>query len=72
MPGMTGLDLQERLNADSNPTPIIFMTAYFDENIRARALNAGAFGFLRKPCDEKYLVACLDMALKSLTSGTAG
>ncbi len=71
MPGMSGVDLQERLIADGNRTPMIFMTAYFDESIRARALRAGAFGFLRKPYDEKYLVECLDVALKSRPPSTA-
>ncbi len=72
MPGMSGVDLQERLIADGNRTPMILMTAYFDESIRARALRAGAFGFLRKPYDEKYLIECLDVALKSRSSSTAG
>ncbi len=72
MPGMSGVDLQERLIADGNRTPIIFITAYFDEFIRARILNAGAFGFLLKPYDEKSLIECLDMALRSWASGMAG
>ena len=60
MPGMSGLDLQERLISDGYRTPVIFMTAYFDETVRARALDAGALGFLRKPFDDKALIACLE------------
>ena len=63
MPGLSGVDLQNRLIADGNRTPIIFMTAFPSEKIRARVLNAGAFGFLAKPFDEKNLIACLDRAL---------
>jgi FixJ family two-component response regulator len=39
------------------------MTAYSDERIRARALGAGALGFLRKPFREESLIACLDRAM---------
>ena len=47
MPGMSGADLQARLIANGHSTPVIFMTAYFDERVRDRVLDAGAFGFLR-------------------------
>ena len=65
MPGMTGAELQERLIADGNDTPIILMTAYPDDKIRSRALNAGAIGFLRKPFDDEMLIECLTKALRS-------
>ncbi len=45
MPGMNGADLQDRLLADGHRTPIIFVTAFPDENIRARVLKAGALWF---------------------------
>jgi FixJ family two-component response regulator len=64
MRGMSGADLQDRLIADGRRTPIIFMTAHFEEKARAHALDAGAFGFLRKPFDDESLIACLDQALK--------
>ena len=65
MPGMGGVELQELLIAEGNPTPIIFMTAFFDEKVRARVLNAGGFCYLKKPLDENVLVQCLEKALKS-------
>ena len=65
MPGMSGAQLQEQLIADYNPTPIIFMTAYFDEKVRTRLLKAGGYGYLKKPLDEKALVQCIEKALKS-------
>ena len=67
MPGMSGADLQDRLIAEGHRTPMIFMTAYFEEKVRDRVLDAGASGFLRKPFDEKSLIACLDKALESNT-----
>jgi len=63
MPGMSGADLQQRLIADGNDIPIIFMTACFDEMACARALKSGAYGFLRKPFNEESLIECLDRAL---------
>ena len=66
MPGMSGADLQDRLIADGHRIPIIFMTAYSEEKVRARVLDAGAFGFLRKPFDDEHLIECLDKALKGL------
>jgi FixJ family two-component response regulator len=71
MPGMGGADLQDRLIADGHRTPVIFMTAYFEEKARDRVLNAGASGFLRKPFAEETLVACLEEALKDADSGPA-
>lgn len=64
MPGMSGAELQDRLIADGCRTPVIFMTAYFEEKVRARVLSAGASGFLRKPFAEESLIECLDKAIK--------
>jgi FixJ family two-component response regulator len=64
MPGMNGADLQDRLIADGLRTPMIFMTAYFDERVQKRVMDAGAFGFLSKPFDDEILIKCIDEALK--------
>jgi FixJ family two-component response regulator len=63
MPGMSGIDLQDHLIANGDTTPVIFMTAFPEESLQARALGAGAFGFLPKPFSDASLVACLDKAL---------
>ena len=42
MPGLSGIDLQNRLVARGHGIPIIFMTAYPDDKVRARAMKAGA------------------------------
>jgi FixJ family two-component response regulator len=63
MPGMSGVELQSRLLAEGRRLPIIFVTAFPDENVRARALDAGAICFLTKPFDGSTLIRHLDAAL---------
>ena len=59
LPGMSGLELQQRLNASRMKLPIIFMSARVDEAMQRRALQAGAVGFLRKPFNIESLLATL-------------
>jgi FixJ family two-component response regulator len=66
MPGVGGLDLQGLLLAHGHRTPIIFITAYPNEKLRSRALEAGAVGFLSKPFDEQALIDCLKRALETV------
>lgn len=63
MPRLTGLDLQRCLIADGKRLPIIFITAFFSESIRAEALAVGAVGVLKKPYEEAALIECLNKAL---------
>jgi FixJ family two-component response regulator len=65
MPNMNGLELQEQLAQLGLDTPIIFLTAYPDDALKARALNGGAICFLQKPLDlqGRRLVDCLREAL---------
>jgi len=63
MPGLSGLDLQDRLTADGHRIPVIFVTAFSDEKFQVRAMRAGALGFLSKPFDESSLISCLETAL---------
>ena len=65
MPGMSGLDLQDRLVASGHRIPIIFITAYSGENVRARAMKAGAVAFLTKPFDADHLSGCVEKALQA-------
>jgi FixJ family two-component response regulator len=64
MPGMSGVDLQARLLTQRHRLPFIFITAFPEETIRARALKAGAICFLTKPFDRLTLIKCLDAALE--------
>lgn len=62
MPGLSGLDLQQRLSDRTHKPSFILVTAYPDERCRTRALDAGARGFFVKPFDEECLVQCLHEA----------
>ena len=64
MPGLSGLELQERLQAQGYRTPVILITAYPNEKHRCRAMSAGAVGFLSKPFEEQSLVECLSVAMR--------
>jgi FixJ family two-component response regulator len=63
MPGMSGLELQARLNAEKCRIPTIFITAHGDEEMRFQALRAGAVEFLPKPFDDEVLVESVRAAL---------
>ena len=63
MPGMNGLEVQERLASSGNPLPVIFITAHDDLGVRDRALAAGAVAFLRKPFDDELFIKTLRVAL---------
>ena len=63
MPGMSGLELQERLVASGSPVPIVFMTAYAEAGVRARALAHGAVRILQKPFDDDALLEAIDQAM---------
>jgi FixJ family two-component response regulator len=67
MPGMNGLALQQRLIADRQTAPVIFITGFPDKSIRERALSAGAHGFLTKPCTEHSLISNIKSALETRT-----
>src|ERR1700736_242470 len=65
MSGMSGLELQARLNAERIRIPTIFITAHGDEGMRMQALRAGAVEFLAKPFDNKALLESVRAALES-------
>ena len=65
MPGLSGVELQDRLIARGHRIPIIFITAYSDENVRTRAMKAGALAFLTKPVNADNLLGYLEKALKA-------
>jgi FixJ family two-component response regulator len=65
MPGISGLELQARLNAEHCRIPTIFITAHNDAPSRMRALRAGAVEFLAKPFDDEALLETVRAALES-------
>ncbi|HET8925344.1 MAG TPA: response regulator transcription factor [Candidatus Acidoferrum sp.] len=65
MPGMSGLELQAKLNADRCRIRTIFITAHGDEKMRMQALRAGAVEFLAKPFDDEALLERVRTALEA-------
>lgn len=65
MPGMSGLELQAKLNADRCRIPTIFITAHGDAKMRLQALRAGAVEFLAKPFDDEALLTSVRAALQN-------
>jgi FixJ family two-component response regulator len=63
MPGISGLELQARLNAQHYRIPTIFITAHGDTKMRMQALRAGAVEFLAKPFDDEVLLESVRAAL---------
>ena len=64
MPGLNGLDVQERLKRLGNRFPIIFITAHDEVNVRERALATGAVVFMHKPFNDELLIKTLHAAVK--------
>jgi FixJ family two-component response regulator len=63
MSGMSGLELQAKLNAENCRLPTIFITAHGDARMRMQALRAGAVEFLAKPFDNEALLESVRAAL---------
>ena len=63
LPGLSGLDLQERLAGDDDAPPMIFLTGFGTVPEAVRALKAGAIDFLEKPLDPAALLARVREAL---------
>jgi FixJ family two-component response regulator len=62
LPGMTGVEFQERLNSNATHIPIIFMTAHGDVPMVRKVMKAGAIEFLTKPFDKPDLLAAIEHA----------
>jgi FixJ family two-component response regulator len=64
MPGMSGLELQSKLNSEHCRIPTIFITAHGDEKMRLQAMRGGAVKFLTKPFDDEILLEAVRVALQ--------
>jgi len=63
MPGMSGIELQERLTAQRIRVPIIFITGHGDVQVAVRAVQAGAFDFIEKPFNDQDLLDRIQRAI---------
>jgi len=70
MPAMSGLDLLTHMRAKGHTLPFIFITAFPEESVRARALKAGAICFLAKPFAGPALISCVEAAVNRHHDGT--
>ncbi|AEE23112.1 MAG: DNA-binding response regulator [Alteromonadaceae bacterium] len=63
MPGMSGMECQQRLEALKCPLPIIFITGHGDVPMAVEAMKKGAIEFIQKPFREQELLDCIHHAL---------
>ena len=64
MPGLNGLELQDRISAERPHVPIIFLTGYGDVPMTVKAMKAGAVEFLTKPFTDDVLLEAIAKALE--------
>jgi len=60
--GLDGIDATESIQADQD-IPVIFLTAFADDNYVERARNVQPFGYILKPFQEREVKACIEVAL---------
>jgi two-component system response regulator FixJ len=65
MPGRSGLELQDELQARALQVPLILITGHGDVAMAVRAIKAGAFDFIEKPFDHDLLIAAIRRAIDS-------
>ena len=63
MPGLSGIELKERLAADGCAAPVIMITARSEPGLQERAFASGALCVLKKPFAAEALIDCLERAL---------
>jgi DNA-binding response OmpR family regulator len=63
MPGMDGIELQRRIRLERPALPVILISARHNDEIRQKAIDAGALDFLYKPFDAAELLKIIQSAL---------
>jgi len=63
MPGLSGIELKQQLDATNCKTPVIMITARVEPRLHSLALASGAFCLLRKPFKASELIECVERAL---------
>jgi two-component system response regulator FixJ len=64
MPGISGLELQQRLKERMSSLPIIFLTAHGDIEMAVKAVKAGALDFIQKPFRDQDLIDKVHCAIR--------
>ncbi len=65
MPGLSGMELQEKLIRSAYSMPIIFLTGHGEVAMGVQAMKKGAVDFLTKPCDDEQLLAAIRRAIET-------
>ena len=68
MPGMSGVELHQRLVAEGSRLPVIILTGHGDVPAAVRAMKMGAIDFIEKPAKENHLLAAIEEARAVLTN----
>lgn len=63
LPGLSGLQVQQRITQEKVPLPCILLTGKDEPGLESRAIRAGAAAYLRKPVDEELLLATISAAV---------
>ncbi len=63
LPGLSGLELHQQMQAEGRDVPVVFISAYADVQMREQALQKGALAFLEKPFEEGLLLEAVGRAL---------
>ena len=71
LPGLSGLELQQRLHQRKKELPVIIITGHGDIDMAVRALKAGAFDFIEKPFDDSRLLEGIADAMAGTTQRKA-
>ena len=64
MPGLSGLELLERLSKERGAVPVLILTGHGDVPMAVRALKAGAFDFIEKPFSDQLLLERIHKAMR--------
>ncbi|MGH1345899.1 MAG: sigma-54-dependent transcriptional regulator [Nannocystales bacterium] len=66
MPGLSGLELLDRIVARTDPPKVVLITAHGSERLAVDAVKRGAYDYFRKPFDMDELLAVVERALESV------
>ena len=66
MPGIGGIEILKRMNAQNLKIPVILLTGYGSTEQGKEGMELGAFDYLMKPCDLNLLIGKIQEAVKSL------
>ena len=68
MPGLNGLEVQDRLTRRGLRFPVVFITAHDEDGARERALAGGAVAYLRKPFNDELFIKTVGEAFRRVAA----